>query len=285
MSDTLSMHNISYLKKRLKINADQLVYESDVIRSLNPDEREDILASVLKNICGIITQIREKQNDTSFSGGPYPSAYNGPLKWDASHNGRYTDTDQHEKNIAKGLFNLCSQKGYRGNWMRLHDIPNSGIRILTDIGKVVDYEIPLFRKGHRNIDLIAVKKGNGKKGVNDNLLIVELKKNTSDESLLRCVLEAYTYSALVDRRRLKESYNVSQEAQIFVCPLIFVKSAAYRDLVTMIKENNSKLKKIINTLEQMDGEIKMSIAIMDADRPPSFPQDCDDHKFKEEWLT
>ena len=267
-----------------------LLYQSKSIRCIKKNDYHAILSAILTNIQHIIVSIRNKKNDKEFHKGPYPGAYNGALKWEQSHTGRYTPTDQHEKNIAKGLFNLSLSekclpiKFQRETKLKIGNNPKS--RIVTSIGKVLDYEIPIFRKGKCNIDLIAVKKPNGKKGYNDQLFLIELKRNRSPESLLRCILEAYTYSIFVDRSRLKESYNVSQHAKIFVCPLIFEGSSAHTDLKALTEGESHILilKNLIEAIEENDSEIEIVFAVMKADQELQFPDDCENHHFKPEWL-
>lgn len=272
-----------------------LLYKFKSIRCINDyNKYPDILSAIFKNIKHIIASIREKKNDNEFNKGPYPGAYNGALKWEKSHDGHYTKTNQHEKNIAKGLFNLFRsqkrpqikfQQAAKLKSLTIGDNPKS--RIVTSIGEVLDYEIPIFRVGNCNIDLIAVKKTtNGNKGDNDQLFLIELKRNRSPESLLRCILEAYTYSVFVDRSRLKESYNVSQRAKIFVCPLIFEGSSAHNDLMALAEGDGRLLvlKDLIEAIEENDREIEIVFAVMKADPELQFPDDCANHQFEPEWL-
>ena len=71
---------------------------------------------------------------------------------------------------------------------------------LKEIGMILDYQIPL--KGSRNdkgigkIDLISFNKEN------NNLHLIELKYKNNNETLLRAVLEAYTYYKIVDKDKL-----------------------------------------------------------------------------------
>ena len=80
-----------------------------------------------------------------------------------------------EKRFCRALFNLGQVSG---------------------LGRVIDYEVPLKAvRGakHGNIDLLCSE------GI--SLLVVEAKKPSSKESLLRAVLEAFTYSTLVTKER------------------------------------------------------------------------------------
>jgi len=76
----------------------------------------------------------------------------------------------------------------------------------TKLGEleILDYQVPLkdkrneANKGLGKIDLLAWD-GN-------SFVILELKKPKSPETLLRCVLEAYTYLNIVDQKKLAENF-------------------------------------------------------------------------------
>lgn len=89
-------------------------------------------------------------------------------------------------------------------------------------GKVFDYQIPLKRtnkdKGVGKIDLVSIA------GDGNTVFLLELKKRDSKESMLRCVLEAYTYSKQLDPLKFKEEYSdiCAQDAVIKPAPLVFI---------------------------------------------------------------
>ena len=74
------------------------------------------------------------------------------------------------------------------------------------LGKILDYQTPLKRKksdSYGKIDLLSYNE-------KDNLIsIVELKyrPSVSDETLLRCILEAYTYYKLLELDQVKQKLN------------------------------------------------------------------------------
>ena len=51
--------------------------------------------------------------------------------------------------------------------------------------------------------------------------ILELKEPDSDETMLRCVLEGYTYMKTVNRSRLIEDFELPEDTKILACPLVF----------------------------------------------------------------
>ena len=70
------------------------------------------------------------------------------------------------------------------------------------IGRIVDYQVPLKSTnkdiGVGKIDLLSL--------IDGRLIILELKKENSKETLLRCVLEAATYWRKIDREKLIRDY-------------------------------------------------------------------------------
>ena len=153
-----------------------------------------------------------------------------------THNEDFHDenTDQREKILAKAIYKI---------W-------GPGKRPHRKFGHVIGYEIPLeptkadleedFSRGsecepyskckceRRNrdriyprgrIDLVAIR--------NENLFILELKKDRSEETYLRCLLEAYTYLMSIKRigdfkkDMKKQSGQRTKIKKIVICPLVF----------------------------------------------------------------
>lgn len=77
-------------------------------------------------------------------------------------------------------------------------------KTLPHLGSVIDYQTPLKDGRDSAIDLLAY---NG-----ESIYILELKRPDSKETLLRCVLEAYTYYRMVDKNKLlHDFYDELQE--------------------------------------------------------------------------
>ena len=92
--------------------------------------------------------------------------------------------------------------------------------IFDEIGKIIDYQIPL--KSQKNdiagkIDLLSY---NGK---NNTVFVLELKKPDSTETMLRCVLEGYTYLKTVDEEKLLEDFDLPPKTLVTAAPLAFWK--------------------------------------------------------------
>lgn len=85
------------------------------------------------------------------------------------------------------------------------------------IGEIVDYQVPL--KAHASdkagkIDLISYD-GNC-------LYILELKKKNSRETMLRCVLEVFTYMRTADIKKLLKDFNLPEVTQVMACPFVYI---------------------------------------------------------------
>lgn len=120
-------------------------------------------------------------------------------------------TCRNEERIAIELFNQSKRPNGVGGAMR-----------------IIDYQTPL--KGKRDdragtIDLLGY---NG-----DELLILELKDEDSDETMLRCVLEGYTYLKTVDQEKLIADFvdELGGEPKgVEACPLVFEGSYQQRSM-------------------------------------------------------
>lgn len=98
-------------------------------------------------------------------------------------------------------------------------------------GKILDYQVPLKNtnddKGLGKIDLLSVK--DGSKPKSKKIYFLELKKDyledDSKETLLRCVLEAYTYSQIIDKEKLCADFNLPLEKEdnneFIIAPLVY----------------------------------------------------------------
>ncbi len=108
-------------------------------------------------------------------------------------------TNQKEKTCAKGLLK----------------------KEFEEFGRVIGFEIPLRndRKGG-NIDLLSYNKKT------NSAYVLELKKPGSKETLLRCAIEAYTYSKRVHHYKLRNDYNLPDDCSIIPAALVFEGSIA-----------------------------------------------------------
>lgn len=96
-----------------------------------------------------------------------------------------------------------------------------------DIGEIIDYQVPLKDKSKTKagkIDLLSYKED-----IN-TMYIIELKNNSSEETLLRCALEIITYLKQIDQTKLKKDFEINKNALVKPAILIFKDTRPYFDL-------------------------------------------------------
>ena len=126
--------------------------------------------------------------------------------------------------------------------MKLFDLSQNQRKVFDVIGKIIDYQTPLKdiqtdKAG--KIDLLAYNK---KEKI---LRILELKRPGSKETMLRCVLEAYTYSKVVDKAKLLKDFGLPKNTKIKACPFVFYGKEQYKEM----QEDRKNLKELIEKLE------------------------------------
>ena len=144
-----------------------------------------------------------------------------------SHVGKNKDNDSNrkEEKIAMKLFDLSENQG----------------KVFEIIGKIIDYQTPLKdiqtdKAG--KIDLLAYNESK------KTLRILELKKPDSKETMLRCVLEAYTYLKIVDKTKLLKDFELPEDTVIKACPFVFYGKEQYREM----QQDREHLKDLIEKL-------------------------------------
>lgn len=86
------------------------------------------------------------------------------------------------------------------------------------IGKIIDYQTPLKDKqpdGAGKFDLLGWNESE------NTLYLLELKAPKSGETILRAVLEIYTYSKIVDREKLLSDFGLPADAKIIPAIMIW----------------------------------------------------------------
>ena len=141
-----------------------------------------------------------------------------------THTGKVDlSTPREEERIAIEMFNQ-SRAGNTYNY----------------IGDIIDYQTPLKNKRTDiagKIDLLSYD-GNC-------LRVLELKKPFSDESMLRCVLEGYTYLKTVNTTKLLEDFNLPKETRVVSSPFVFKYGQQYQEML----EKRPYLFKLIDMLD------------------------------------
>lgn len=93
------------------------------------------------------------------------------------------------------------------------------------IGKIIDYQTPLKNvKGDvaGKIDLLSYD--------GQTLRVLELKKPDSEETMLRCVLEGYTYLKTADQDKLLKDFGLSPDTEVVACPFVFQNGEQHKEM-------------------------------------------------------
>ena len=133
------------------------------------------------------------------------------------------DTPREEEKIAMEMFNQ-SKGGFRYDF----------------IGDIIDYQTPLKNKRTDTAGKIDLLSYDGR-----TVHILELKKPDSDESMLRCVLEGYTYMQTIDNAKLLCDFGLPKETVIKASPFVFKDKLQHNQM----KENRSHLCRLMQLLD------------------------------------
>jgi hypothetical protein len=114
------------------------------------------------------------------------------------------NTNRNEEWIAKGLYG----------------------KTLKNIGKIIDFQTPLKDTSDDKVGKIDLLSYNEEENA---VYILELKKPGSTETLLRCVLETYTYWRIVNMEKLLHDFDKSG-CELRKAVLLFKDSLAYKQL-------------------------------------------------------
>lgn len=141
------------------------------------------------------------------------------------HEGKYSqDSNREEEKIAMDIFCQSKESGE-----------------LDYIGKIEDYQVPLKSKADDvagKIDLLSCD-GN-------TMRILELKKPDSNETMLRCVLEGFTYLKTVDKDKLLTDFGYEPEkVTVKASPFVFKFGNQYKEML----EKRSNLQKLMELLD------------------------------------
>ena len=107
------------------------------------------------------------------------------------------------------------------------------------IGEIIDYQTPLknVRKDKAGkIDLLAYD--------GSALRILELKEPDSKETMLRCVLEGYTYLKTVDKAKLLSNFGLPDDTVVLACPFVFHGGSQWKEM----SQNRPFLKRLMEKL-------------------------------------
>ena len=131
---------------------------------------------------------------------------------------------------------------------------------LATCSEAIDFQVPLKNvrgdNGLGKVDLLTYNKKTKR------LYFMELKRPDNTESVLRCALEAYAYSQIVDREKLISDLQADkrlQSAGIYVdgkssiipCMLIFKGSEQHKQLLNKENVNTRKLIGKLNIQQEL----------------------------------
>jgi len=123
-----------------------------------------------------------------------------------THNGVFDEgTSREEERTAMEMFNQ-SQLGLKYDF----------------IGDIIDYQTPLKNARDDKAGKIDLLSYDG-----STLYILELKKPDSDESMLRCVLEGFTYMQIMDKEKVLRDFELPSDTEIKACPFVFKDSTQH----------------------------------------------------------
>ena len=144
-----------------------------------------------------------------------------------SHDGKIKNKDsrREEEIIAMKLFDFSQNQG----------------KVFDIIGKIIDYQTPLKNVQTDDVGKIDLLAYNKKEKI---LRILELKRPGSKETMLRCVLEAYTYLKILDKTKLLKDFELPEDTLIKACPFVFYGKEQYREM----QQDREHLKDLIEKL-------------------------------------
>ncbi len=148
------------------------------------------------------------------------------------HDGNYSATSNRLEEItAMQMFNQCKQ-GFKFNF----------------IGEIIDYQTPLKNKKTDDagkIDLLSVK--------DDTVLILELKKEDSVETMLRCALEGFTYLKTIDTDKLIADFQLKGINKVCASPFVFLGKHQWKEM----QEHRPQLMRLMKLIDSKPYYISM----------------------------
>lgn len=141
------------------------------------------------------------------------------------HDGVYNcDSNREEEIVAMKLFNQSRELGP-----------------FDHIGDIIDYQTPLKATRYDQVGKIDLLSFDG-----EILRILELKKPDSEETMLRCVLEGFTYLKIVDGEKLIKSWEYDVNKVILkASPFVFYNGNQYQEML----QPRPYLKKLMSLLD------------------------------------
>ena len=140
------------------------------------------------------------------------------------------------------IINQDSNRAKEKIAMKSFDYSQNKGEIFDKIGKIIDYQTPLKNiqtDDAGKIDLLAYNEDT------DTLRILELKKSDSKETMLKCLLEVYTYLKIVNKVKLLKDFGLPKDTIVKASPLVFFEGMQYKEM----QEDRKNLKKLMEKME------------------------------------
>lgn len=140
------------------------------------------------------------------------------------HDGTYNPTSNRmEEIIAMRMYKYCADGGQ-----------------FDYIGKIIDYQTPLKSTKTDEAGKIDLLAYDGEK-----LRMLELKKPGSPESMLRCVLEGFTYLKTANQIKLLEDFDLPADIEVVACPFVFREGEQWQEM----QEERPQLQRLMKLLD------------------------------------
>lgn len=152
---------------------------------------------------------------------------------------KITRTASYKTVSHDGVYSELSTRIEEVTAMKMFNYSKKG-NIYDFIGRIIDYQTPLKSKRSDEAGKIDLLAYDGK-----TLRLLELKKIDSVETMLRCVLEGYTYFKTVDAAKLLCDFGLPLSTKVTACPFVFTQGVQWEEM----QENRPKLKELMAALE------------------------------------
>ena len=141
-----------------------------------------------------------------------------------THDGKHDNTKSNRKEeiIAMEIFNQSS---------------------LNILGKVLDYQTPLKNEQDDKagkIDIVSYNRDI------KTVYLLELKREDNEETMLRCVLEIFTYLKTLDGDKFLSDFDLPKDTKIKASPLVFLNGSQHKE---MVEGDNKFLKQLMDKLD------------------------------------
>lgn len=130
----------------------------------------------------------------------------------------------------------------------------------SDIDCFIDYQVPIYR-GHEQenehlgkIDLVAISHEKRK------VLLMELKKYSSDETLIRCVSEIYTYYKQINEKQLKDEIAKHQKNNVIIDYEVVPAVLVFKNQ----RQHKQYTCEIYDKVKALMGQLSVSMYIIDS---------------------